>query len=137
MKFAKTLLNLFIYGLLIPLVVFILADLAIRFSCKYYWGEEIMGFKLKMSLYSHSIYLTFIYYIFCFLFKITKSKINRYWLTSIFILVPILHYNITSRYDYRITISFALFHITYYVLFFSIRFIISRLFIKKENSETE
>ena len=138
MKTAK---NIFIYGLSIPLIVFLLADLAIKISCKYYWGEELLlghaGFKLGMWLLSLTIYLTIIYYIFCILFKIIKRKAGKYLLTAAIILAPIILYNISSTYDFRITISFAFFHITFYALFFSIRFIISYFILKKQNLELE
>ena len=138
MKTSKIILNLFIYGLLIPLIVVLLADLAIKISCKYYWGEELIlghaGFKLGMWLLSLSIYLTIIYYIFCVLFKIIKRNAGKYLLSATFILVPILLYNISSPYDFRITISFAFFHITFYALFFAIRFIVNWFSLKKTKS---
>jgi len=134
MKTSKIVLTLFIYGLLIPLIVFLLADLAIKISCKYYWGEELLlgqaGFKLWMWLVFLTIYLTIVYYIFCVLFKIIKIKAGKYLITATFLLVPILLYNISSPYDFRITISFAFFHITFYALFFAIRFIVSWFFLK-------
>ena len=129
MKILKIILNLFIYGLLIPLIVFLLADLAIKISCKYYWGERLLlghvGFKLGILLLSLTFYLTIIYYLFCVLFKIIKTNTYKYLLPATFIVVPILLYNMSSPYDFRITISFAFFHITYYALFFAIRFIVN------------
>jgi hypothetical protein len=136
MKTAKIFLNLFIYGLLIPLIVVLLADLAIKISCKYYWGEEILlgdsGYKLGMWLLFLSVLLTILYYIFCVFFKIIKRKAGKNLLTATFIFVPIIFYNIGSPYDFRITISFAFFHITFYALFFAIRFIVSWFPLKKQ-----
>ena len=41
----KTLKDVCIYGIIIPLIVVVLlADLAITISCKYYWGEHLLGF---------------------------------------------------------------------------------------------
>ena len=44
----KTLKDLCIYGIIIPIVVVLLADLAITISCKYYWGEHVLNFKLSI-----------------------------------------------------------------------------------------
>jgi hypothetical protein len=134
MRISKIILNLFIYGLLIPLIVVLLADLAIKISCKYYWGEELLsghgGFKLGIWLLYLTICSTIIYYIFCILFKIIKRDAGKNLLSVTFVLVPILLYSISSPYDFRITISFAFFHMTFYALFFAIRFIVSRFFLK-------
>jgi hypothetical protein len=134
MRISKIILNLFIYGLLIPLIVVLLADLAIKISCKYYWGEELLsghgGFKLGIWLMYLTICSTIIYYIFCVLFKIIKRDAGKNLLSVTFILVPILLYSISSPYDFRITISFAFFHMTFYALFFAIRFIVNRFFLK-------
>lgn len=137
MKINIIILKLFVYGLLIPLIVVFLADLAIKISCKYYWGEELLnghaGFKILMWYFSLTITLTIIYYLFSVLFKIVKRKTGKYLLTATFIFVPVLLYNISSPYDYRITISFAFFHMTFYVLFFSVRFLTNRLPLKKQS----
>jgi hypothetical protein len=46
------LLNTVIYGIVLPIAVFAIADTTIKLSCKYYWGEEYLkgdsGFKLGM-----------------------------------------------------------------------------------------
>ncbi len=135
MKLSKLSLNIFIYGLMIPLTVALLADLAIQISCKYYWGKELLlghsGFKLGMWHLWMTYTLTIIYYFFCVLFKLLKRKAVRYLLTVIFILVPILLYNSSSPYDIRITISYALFHGTFYVLFFSLRFFQKKVLFEK------
>lgn len=137
MKTSKLILNIFIYGLLIPLIVFLLADLAIRISCKYYWGEELLlghsGFKLWMLLLSLTATLTLIYYLYCLLFKIVKRKSGKYLLSVVFIVMPIIMYNSSSPYDIRITISFALFHSTFYALFFSLKYFLSYYYSRKQN----
>ena len=137
MKTSKLILKIFIYGLLIPLIVFLLADLAIRISCKYYWGEELLlghsGFKLWMLLLSLTATLTLIYYLYCLLFKIVKRKSGKYLLSVVFIVMPIIMYNSSSPYDIRITISFALFHSTFYVLFFSLKYFLSYYYSRKQN----
>ena len=133
----KTLKNLFTYGLLIPLIVVLLADLGIKISCKYYWGEGLLtghsGFKLSIWLFSLTIYLTLIYYVFCILFKVIKSKTGRYLLTAATVLIPIILYDVSSPYDFRISVSFAFFHITFYVLFFVAKFLNRYFTLKKQN----
>jgi hypothetical protein len=134
MKNIIIILKLIAYGLLIPLIVCLLADLGIKMSCKYYWGEEYLlghaGFKLGMWLLSLTFYLTLVYYTFCVLYKIVKRDSGRYLLLAIFIILPIIEYSISSRYDFRITISFAIFHVTYYALFFIMRFIFNLIILK-------
>ena len=119
----KTLKEVCIYGLVIPLIVVLLADAAITISCKYYWGEHVLGFKLSIWQLTLSICLSVIYYLFCIVYKIVKRKADKRLITLLFVLMPILVYHISSKYDYRITISFALFHCTFYVLFFATRYI--------------
>ena len=129
MRTSKIILKLFIYGILIPLIVVLLADLAIKISCKYYWGEGLLighgGFKLGIWLMCLTICSTIIFYIFCVLFKMIKRNAGKNLLSATFILVPILLYSISSPYDFRITISFAFFHITFYALFFATRSIVN------------
>ena len=119
----KTLKDVCIYGIIIPIVVVLLADLAITISCKYYWGEHLLGFKLSMLQLTLSISLSVIYYLFCIVYKIVKRKADIRLITILFVTMPILVYHMSSTYDYRITISFALFHCTFYVLFFATRYI--------------
>ena len=119
----KTLKDLCIYGIIIPIVVVLLADLAITISCKYYWGENLLGFKLSMLQLTLSIFLSVIYYLFCIVYKIVKREADKRLITILFVTMPILVYHMSSTYDYRITISFALFHCTFYVLFFATRYI--------------
>ena len=53
------LLNTVIYGIVLPITVYSLADTTINLSCKYYWGEEYLkggsGFKLGLWV---TFYLT-------------------------------------------------------------------------------
>jgi len=117
----KTLKDLSIYGILIPIIVVVLAEVAITISCKYYWGEHVLGFKLSIWQLTLSICLSVIYYLFCIVYKIVKRKADKRLITLLFVLMPILVYHMSSTYDYRITISFALFHCTFYLLFFATR----------------
>jgi hypothetical protein len=114
----KTLKDLSIYGIFIPIIVVLLAEVAIIVSCKYYWGEHVLNFKLSIWQLTLSICLSVIYYLFCIVYKIIKRKADKRLLTLLFVIMPILVYHMSSTYDYRITISFALFHCTFYVLFF-------------------
>ena len=128
----KTLKDVCIYGIIIPLIVCLLADLAITISCKYYWGEHLLGFKLSMLQLTLSISLSVIYYLFCIVYKIVKRKADIRLITILFVTMPILVYHISSSYDYRITISFALFHCTFYVLFFATRYIRKQILTHKQ-----
>ena len=128
----KTLKDVCIYGIIIPIVVVLLADLAITISCKYYWGEHLLGFKLSMWQLTLSISLSVIYYLFCIVYKIVKRKADIRLITILFVTMPILVYHISSSYDYRITISFALFHCTFYVLFFATRYIKKQILTHKQ-----
>ena len=128
----KTLKEVCIYGIIIPIFVVLLADLAITISCKYYWGEHVLNFKLSMWQITLSISLSVIYYLFCIVYKIVKRKADIRIITILFVTMPILVYHISSSYDYRITISFALFHFTLYFLFFATRFIRKQILTHKQ-----
>ena len=128
----KTLKDVCIYGIIIPLIVCLLADVAITISCKYYWGEHLLGFKLSMLQLTLSISLSVIYYLFCIVYKIVKRKADIRLITILFVTMPILVYHMSSTYDYRITISFALFHCTFYVLFFATRYIRKQILTHKQ-----
>ena len=119
----RTLKDLSIYGILIPIIVVVLAEVAITISCKYYLGEHLLNFKLSLWQLTLSISLSVIYYLFCIIYKLVKREANKRLITILFVTMPILAYHVSSLYDYRITISFALFHCTFYVLFFAIRYI--------------
>ncbi len=115
------LLNTVIYGIVPPIAVYILADTAINLSCKYYWGEEYLkggsGFKLGLWVTFYFITLTLYYYLFAFISFAFKHKLRPISI-AITILMPIVFHYDMSDYDYRITICFAAFHLTYYVLFY-------------------
>ena len=128
----KTLKDLCVYGIIIPLIVCLLADIAITISYKYYWREHLPGFKLSMLQLTLSISLSVIYYLFCIVYKIVKRKADIRLITILFVTMPILVYHISSSYDYRITISFALFHCTFYVLFFATRYIKKQILTHKQ-----
>ncbi len=110
----KTLKDLSIYGIFIPIIVVVLAEVAITISCKYYWGEHVLNFKLSIWQLTLSICLSVIYFLFCIVYKIVKREADKRLITLLFVLMPILVFHISSSYDYRITISFALFHCTFY-----------------------
>jgi len=128
----KTLKDLCIYGIIIPIVVVLLADLAITISCKYYWGEHVLNFKLSIWQLTLSISLSVIYYLYCIIYKKLKREADKRLITILFVTMPILVYHISSLYDYRITISFALFHCTFYVLFFATRYIRKEILTHKQ-----
>jgi len=128
----KTFKDLCIYGIIIPLIVCLLADVAITISCKYYWGEHVLNFKLSIWQLTLSISLSVIYYLYCIVYKIVKRKADIRLITLLFVLMPILVYHMSSTYDYRITISFAFFHFTFYVLFFATRYIRKQILTHKQ-----
>ncbi len=106
---------------MLPIAVFAIADTTIKLSCKYYWGEEYLkgdsGFKLGMWVTFYFITLTLYYYLFAFISFAFNHKLRPISIV-ISILMPIVFHYDTSDYDYRITICFAGFHLTYYVLFY-------------------
>ena len=128
----KTLKDLCVNGIIIPLIVCLLADLAITISCKYYWGEHVLNFKLSIWQLTLSISLSVIYYLFCIVYKIVKREADKRLITILFVTMPILVYHISSLYDFRITISFAFFHFTFYVLFFATRYIRKQILTHKQ-----
>ena len=115
------LINITLYGILLPILVYGLASLAAVISCRYYWGEEFLqgdsGFKLGVWIFLYSITLTLYYYFFALISFGFDHKLRKVSVTII-VLMPILFHYLMSGYDYRITVCFAGFHITYYVLFF-------------------
>ena len=119
--FLTCLLNTVIYGIVIPLSVFAIASLAVTYSCKYYWGEQYLvgdsGFKLGMWMVYYMITLTIYYYFFALTSFGFDHKLRKVSI-AITLLMPILFHYLLSGYDYRITICFAGFHLTYYVLFY-------------------
>ena len=128
----KTLKDVCIYGIINPLIVCLLADVAITISCKYYWGEHVLNFKLSIWQLTLSISLSVIYYLYCIVYKIVKRKADKRLITLLFVLMPILVYHMSSTSDYRITISFALFHCTFYVLFIATRYIRKEILTHKQ-----
>ena len=114
----KTLKDLCIYGIFIPIIVMVLAEIAITISCKYYWGEHVLGFKLSIWQLTLSICLSVIYYLFCIVYKIVKREADKRLITLLFVIMPILVYHVSSIYDYRITICFGFFHCTFYLFYF-------------------
>jgi len=115
------LLNIILYGIAIPATVFILASIAVEISCKYFWGEQYLngdsGFKLGAWMIFYFITLTMYYYLFA-LINFGFSHRQRPVTVGITIAMPILFHCLISAYDFRITICFAGFHLTYYILFF-------------------
>jgi hypothetical protein len=117
------LVNTILYGIVLPITVFAIADVAIKLSCKYYWGEEYLvgdsGFKLGMWVTFYFITLTLYYYLFAFISFVFNHKLRPISIVISLLLPIVFHYDM-SDYDYRITICFAGFHLTYYVLFYGL-----------------
>lgn len=113
--------NITLFGIVVPILVYGLASVGVILSCEYYWGEEYMqgdsGFKLGAWITFYFITLTLYYYLFAFISFGFDHRIRRVSL-SITILMPILFHYLMCGYDYRITVCFAGFHLTYYVLFY-------------------
>lgn len=107
--------------LALPLLVYVLASIAVVFSSEYYWGEEYMqgdsGFKLGAWMFYYSITLTLYYYFFALISFGFDHKLRKVSI-ALTILMPIVFHYLLSAYDYRITVCFAGFHLTYYVLFY-------------------
>ena len=116
------LLNTVLYGIVLPIVVSGIASLAVIYSCKYYWGEEFLqgdsGFKLGAWITFYFITLTLYYYLFAFISFGFDHKLRKVSIALTIAMPIVFHYDI-SDYDYRITICFAGFHLTYYVLFYA------------------
>jgi len=116
------LLNIILYGIVLPIVVSGIASLAVIYSCKYYWGEEFLqgdsGFKLGAWITFYFITLTLYYYLFAFISFGFDHKLRKVSIALTIAMPIVFHYDI-SDYDYRITICFAGFHLTYYILFYA------------------
>ena len=115
------LINITLYGIVLPILVYGLASVAVVISCRYYWGEEFMqgdsGFKLGAWITFYFVTLTLYYYLFAFISFGFDHRLRRVSV-AITITMPILFHYLISGYDYRITVCFAGFHLTYYVLFY-------------------
>jgi len=115
------LLNITLYGIVLPILVYGLASIAVVLSCTYYWGDEFMqgdsGFKLGAWMFYYSITLTLYYYFFALISFGFDHKLRKVSIALI-VLMPIVFHYLLSAYDYRITVCFAGFHLTYYVLFY-------------------
>ena len=119
--FLTCLINTLLYGIVLPIAVFVFASLAVSLSCKYYWGEEFMqgdsGFKLGVWITFYFVTLTLYYYLFACISFGFDHKLRKVSI-ALTVSMPILFHYLLSGYDYRITICFAGFHLTYYVLFY-------------------
>jgi hypothetical protein len=106
---------------MVPVAVFVLASIAVSLSCRYYWGEEFMqgdsGFKLGTWMTFYFVTLTLYYFLFALISFGFDHRLKRISVV-ITITMPILFHHLISGYDYRITVCFAGFHLTYYVLFY-------------------
>jgi hypothetical protein len=105
----------------LPIAVYAIADTAIIYSCKYYWGEEYLkgdsGFKLGLWVTFYFITLTLYYYLFAFISFGFDHKLRKVSIALTIAMPIVFHYDM-SAYDYRITVCFAGFHLTYYILFY-------------------
>ena len=115
------LLNITLFGIVLPILVYGLASIAVVVSCTYYWGEEFMqgdsGFKLGAWMFYYFITLTLYYYFFALISFGFDHKLRKVSIALI-VLMPVVFHYLLSAYDYRITVCFAGFHLTYYVLFY-------------------
>lgn len=115
------LLNITLYGIVLPILVYGLAWIAVALSCTYYWGDELMqghsGFKLGAWMIYYSITLTLYYYFFALISFGFDHKLRKVSIALI-VLIPIVFHYLLSGYDYRITVCFAGFQLTYYILFY-------------------
>ena len=122
-KILSYLFNILLYGIMVPLAVFVLTSIAVSLSCRYYWGEEFMqgdsGFKLGAWITFYFVTLTLYYYLFALISFGLDHRLRRVSV-AITISMPILFHYLISGYDYRITVCFAGFHLTYYVLFYGL-----------------
>lgn len=140
-KSLITLLKVFTFGLIIPLIVFALSIKGMYLSLKYFWpdwysqayvlpssGHQSFAFKLNYVWMSSFCCLTTIYYIFCFLSIFIKRPIIRKWLLAVFSIAPIIYLMVVDgKSDIRISICFIIFHLTYYGLFVIFWYAFSKL----------
>jgi hypothetical protein len=108
---------------MVPVAVFVLASIAVSLSCRYYLGEEFMqgdsGFKLGAWITFYFVTLTLYYYLFALISFGFDHMLKRVSI-AITMTMPILFHYLISGYDYRISVCFAGFHLTYYVLFYGL-----------------
>lgn len=140
------LLNITLYVIVLPILVYGLASIAVVLSCTYYWGDEFMqgdsGFKLGAWMFYYSITLTLYYYFFALISFGFDHKLRKVSIALI-VLMPIVFHYLLSAYDYRITVCFSGFHLTYYILFYLFvwvqRFINHRvkIYFKKSKCSTD
>ena len=130
---------LLINGILIPFLTLTLANKAVHFAI-YYLGEQLeSGLKLSDWIISSWYYLSGIYIVFGISFYLSKNFIFKLLWTILFISLPILIYQNTSVYDYYIKLSFAAYHLTYYILFFisnTIFYIVSKIVNKAKETKS-
>jgi len=119
--FLTCLINTVLYGIVLPIAVFAIADTTLKLSCKYYWGEEYLkgdsGFKLGIWITFYFVTLTLYYYLFAAISFGFDHKLRKMSI-ALSVCMPILFHYLLSGYDYRITICFAGFHLSYYLLFY-------------------
>jgi len=77
------------------------------------------GFKLGAWITFYFVTLTLYYYLFALISFGLDHRLRRVSV-AITISMPILFHYLISGYDYRITVCFAGFHLTYYVLFYGL-----------------
>lgn len=122
-KIFKNTFHAILFGIVIPaivLIVFYIGTFLVA-SLKKGLLSNDFGFKLFLSVISSFIMFTFIYYAFCFLFIMVKEWKYRKWIAIIIIGLPILYY-ISN--DFLSSLFFISFHLSFYALFFLLRFFI-------------
>jgi hypothetical protein len=122
----RLVLKLLIYGILIPFIVLNIRTYITNYFGKYYILEEFLRcFKVEMSSIFFTV--TFLYYLFCLVYKIIKNGKRKFVVLIYVVLIPVLTISpyipmiISNRSSLELILvecNFYLF-LSFYILFFA------------------
>lgn len=117
------------YLFLIPILIFFISGYVHVLLCKYYYGvkyfsDGMLGFDLTIKIMSLYVLLNIFYYMFIVFYKFIKMK-NIVIIIFVFLPIFLFYYSFINQKNIQFVIILSIYHCSYYILFFTFKFLFS------------
>jgi hypothetical protein len=121
--------KIFLYFIVIPMLVFIVAEMSIPLLAPKIFGSEVLQGYSGYVLYYRAMTL-FIgtvpyYWIFLLLFCVIGNRVLRIVVCGIWFLLPVFAIDTRTLHDFKVDLCESAYFILYYLLFFSLRYLVN------------
>jgi hypothetical protein len=138
--------KIFLYFIIIPMLVLIVAEMSIPLLAPKIFGEDVLQGYSGYVVYYRAMTL-FIgtvpyYWIFLLLFCLIGNRVLRIVVCGIWFLLPVFAIDTRTLHDFKVDLCESAYFILYYLLFFSLRYLVNfnwrkRLYLTPKKSSAD